>query len=1252
MEIESVNGNNKNKATLYKGRMRFFSGKTKHVLLLLSAVLILTCILAIPLASCQIQPIALNTQTNGVNSGDVSFKENPIMALSGTTNGGISLVGNMTTIGNTSLNGLLNVSKFDKIVLGPLTSNGTQNITADLIEIDKPCYVGDTITLTGTPANPSIVGIFGNIYIGDQYRDREVFMNMTGFYQYVYSYGTGYIGDSGSQGDLPLNTKDAIKVHQGQLEIHSPMLGELLSSDITITSTNCRIVANILGLGLLSVNVNLKPYNGWANISQMKEDNKLIAWLGLIPIDLGLFIGDVQGATYLQWDAPVIFEAKGPWFALDSGIIRMTDTYVQMKSNGTMTYRFLDSSSNAGFRITPSAHYPKAVMNASTLQQVINGRGFTYLTNGSTTLTGANIKQQNQIVNGTLTFQGNMLQEGTITVQGNIGISGYNYMQGNIKIRDPLLSLNGVMVTDGDMSITSGAIKIPSGKMVMNDTGSYITGDTITVTGIVDFNGDAIITGNIGISGHNYMEGNVNVAQLSLNGVMVTDGDMSITNGTIGITDGHMAMNDMGSFITSTGNTITVTGTVNFNGDAVITGDIGISGHNYMQGNIKIRDPLLNLDGVMVTDGDMSITSGEISIPSGSMVMDDTGSYITGDTITVTGDVDFNGEATITGDIGISGHNYMQGNIKIRDPLLSLNGVMVTDGDMSITSGAISIQTGHMVMNVTGSYITGDTITVTGIVDFNGDATITGDIGISGYNYMQGKVNVAQLSLDGVMVTDGDLGITSGEISILNGHMVMNDFGSFITGNTITVTGTIESSGDATITGDIELSGYNYMLGLISIEGYLNINNGLTEGMLTLNIDGTMETNGSMTITNGEINIPDGHMVMNPTGSFITGNTIMVTGDQIVSLGTTEVTGDITIQGDIGISGYNYMQGNVYVAQLILDGVMATNGDMSITGGAISITNGHMVMNETGSYITSTGNTITVTGIVSFNGDATITGDIELSGYNYMEGNVNVGQLGLDGVMVTDGDMSITSGEISILSGSMDLNSTGSFIIGDTITVTGTINFNGDATITGDIELSGYNYMEGLITVQGDLNINNGLTNGEITLTIASTMETTGTMTITNGEISIPGVTMVMNSTDSFIIADTISVTGDQIASQGTTEVNGDITMTGDIGISGHSYMEGLISIEGYLNMNNGLTTGTLTLSIDGTMETTGSMTITNGEINIPNGQIVMNGTGSFIIGDTITVTGDQINSVGTTEVNGDITMQGDYFEIGGGSYI
>lgn len=66
-----MDGNNRNNTTQYKGKSRILRGKTKHTLLAFSAILILACIIAIPLAaSSQNKTYPLLTpQANSVNPG-------------------------------------------------------------------------------------------------------------------------------------------------------------------------------------------------------------------------------------------------------------------------------------------------------------------------------------------------------------------------------------------------------------------------------------------------------------------------------------------------------------------------------------------------------------------------------------------------------------------------------------------------------------------------------------------------------------------------------------------------------------------------------------------------------------------------------------------------------------------------------------------------------------------------------------------------------------------------------------------------------------------------------------------------------------------------------------------------------------------------------------------------------------------------------------------------------------------------------
>ncbi|MGQ9720934.1 MAG: hypothetical protein ACUVXA_06375 [Candidatus Jordarchaeum sp.] len=1063
----------KNKYTpRYKGKTKLFRGKTKHILILLPAILLLTCFLALPLTESQVQAIA-PLHPNSINSNDIlsnggiSTNTKLTTTLNSPSSGGMSLTGSMTVTGDSILNGNLTLSNAQQVILGsPLFATGTMTLTGDKIELGAPCKSGGSITILGNSTSPAVNTANGTLHVGNKNTGSEVYFNITNYYQYVESYGGGYIGDWNNQSnDLIIPNSNTIKVHSGELhilgvDIPISFMGLPLTLDLEVWINHdwLNMTMNVPFYGLVHISINLwgdpswskANYNGEVNITQMamnKEFPTITIWIIIIPIrvDLSQQILDMGNtpARYLEFGGGTVFESRGDWFAVGTsggagGVMVLNDTYVYMNSSQSITYKFLKNDTQAAITLWNSPSYPTARMYVSTTGQNVTGFGNSYsavITNGGISTSGfSDIRNMNKITQGTLAFEGDMLLNGDITVQGDIGVSGYS------KMLSPL--------------IVSGSLNINDGTM---------TGDVeLTLT----------------------------------DGYMITDGEMSIDGGKMSILQGIMEMNSTGIYIydasdTSIIGSITFTGIMEITGSSSITGDIGISGYNYMEGNVDIRAPLLSLEGVMVTDGDMSITSGEIIIPSGSMVMNDTGSYIIGDTITVTGEVNFNGDATITGDIGISGYNYMQGYVNVAQ--LSLEGVMVTDGDMSISNGEISITDGNMVMNATGSFITSNNgIRVTGEVDFNGDATITGDIGISGYNYMQDLVTVQgdmninnglttgtlTLTIDGTMETTGTMTIINGEISIPDGHMVMNATGSYIIGDTITVTGeqinsvgTTEVNGDITIRGDIGISGYNHMQGLISVEGYLNINNGLTAGTITLNIDGTMKTTGSMTITNGEINIPSGSMVMNVTSSYIIGDTITVTGEQINSVGTTEVNGDTTMQGDFEIGGESFIRGPVSISGslninggtmkgtgtiVVSDGSMQTVGNMKISNGVITVLNGKIVMDSSGTYIGSetsiTGDlvvagTVTNSGLISMSGNFQILTPLIITGSMVTMGITSMGNLGaINGIVVITGT--------TIMSGATVISGDNNVIGSMTVTPLG-VAINGIAGLTGVVHNTG-----------------------------------------------------------------------------------------------------------------------------------------------------------------------------------------------------
>ncbi|MEM2144430.1 MAG: hypothetical protein QW279_03655, partial [Candidatus Jordarchaeaceae archaeon] len=523
-----------------KNKQKLFKGKTKHILLLLPAILILTCILALPLVSGQ--QIYIPLQTNNVNPrGELPINGNLITTLGNTIliDNNLSFVGNMTINGNSTLNGNLDISNAQSVILGsPLIANGTMTITGDKIELGKPTNSGGLITILGNSTYPAVNMVKGNLILGNITTQREVYFNITNYYQFVNSSGGGVIGDYNNESDdIPLLNSDIIRVHSGLIQIYSASPPSALANWIRIRINHdwCNITMNVFLIGNINTEVHLwgnpsysnDNYSGKVNVTQFAVNEEFPSILGIDINDLILESG-LTPSRYLTLTPGTVFDSWGPWFAVgDSsgagGVMLLNDTYIYMNSSSSITYRFLQSASNqAAITLTKSTNYPKAEMYVSTRNQSITGLGNSTITIGGISTSGySDVKNITKITQGTFTFTGNMLVKGNSNIQGNININGYNKLQapititGQINVNNGLMSgaitlslPNGIMETDGTMSITNGEMNITGGTMQMNSTGVFVYGasstsikGSITSTGILEITGSPSIQGNMGING-------------------------------------------------------------------------------------------------------------------------------------------------------------------------------------------------------------------------------------------------------------------------------------------------------------------------------------------------------------------------------------------------------------------------------------------------------------------------------------------------------------------------------------------------------------------------------------------------------------------------------------------------------------------------------------------------------------------------------------------------------------------------------
>nr|MDO8079405.1 hypothetical protein [Candidatus Freyarchaeota archaeon] len=578
-----MNGNNKNKLSLHKGRTSLFSGKTKYILILIPAILLLTGILAISLAAGQATALPASNNCIPINANTVS-------TLGSSSSGGLSLNGNLTTIGSSTLNGNLTLTDASQVILGsPLIQSGALNITADKIEIGKPSNQDGTITMDGNEANPSTVDLYGNILIGDPTTANGMFMNVTEYYQKIESQGPGYVGSIGSNQTFPTNSSTALRVFEGTIYLN------FTATFIMVALNSTHLTFNLFGTTVFD----LSGYDGVANLTEL----------------LGLGSPLLLPMHSLWWNQSTTFEAwggPGGWFGINSGYINMTDAHIHMVSNGSISYQFLNDSSEAGITITPGAtNFTRAEMDLVTPSQNIIGLGPTIITNGSMSMIGNTTVPQQQIINGTLDYVGDMLlQNGNMTIQGTFGIGGGSFIKGPVSISGSLNIDNGmmtgtgnIMVSEGymqiigDTRISNGEISVQNGDVVMNSSGTYI-GSATSITG------DIAVSSIVTNSGFLKMSGIFTfLIPMSMSGLMVTAG-----------------VNGMGGLGTING-IMTVTGNIIMSGLTTIIGDNNIIGSMTVTPAGVWVNGLVGLMGVVQTSNTPAISYETIlEINSGSLM--------------------------------------------------------------------------------------------------------------------------------------------------------------------------------------------------------------------------------------------------------------------------------------------------------------------------------------------------------------------------------------------------------------------------------------------------------------------------------------------------------------------------------------------------------------------------------------------------------------------------------------------------------
>ncbi|WP_244561203.1 VCBS domain-containing protein [Bradyrhizobium canariense] len=744
----------------------------------------------------------------------------------------------------------------------------------------------------------------------------------------------------------------------------------------------------------------------------------------------------------------------------------------------------------------------------------------------------------------------------------------------------------GTLKTLAGINNAGGTLKADAGTTLIVDTAT-ISGGTVTIAGTLELDGSSVLkNGTLNNSGAVNIKG---TADFALETVANTSG------GTIKVLANGWLTIDQGSGVANTGNvTVDATGkltvngaTINGAGTVTSNGEIDLTGGAVLSGGILNNNAAFKVSGTgnaldhetitnastgtieVLANGTLTIDQGSTVANAGNVTIDSAGKLtVNGATISGTGTVTGNGEIDLTGAAVLSG-GILNNNaaFKVSGTGNALDHGTITNastgtievlanGALTIDQGSTVANAGNVTVDANGKLtVNGATINGTGTVTGNGEIDLTGAAVLSGgilNNNAAFKVSGTGNALDHETVTNASTGtievLANGALTIDQGSTVANagnvtvDANGKLTvnGATINGTGTVTGNGEIDLTGAAVLSG-----GILNNNAALKVSgtgNALDHETITNASTGTIEvlTNGALTIDQGSTVANAGNVTVDANGK-LTVNGATISGGTINGLGTIDVTGASKIDQSATLST---------TAVTVESGVILTLDDVIVAGTAIA--NHGTVKVDAGSKLTLngaslTGGALTVSGTLNSTGTTAIT-DANISNNYLIEAT-----LGALTLLATTSASSIANGGILRANGAeLDIN-------GEAIANTGTL----AAINHGTLKLIGMTVTDtgsGSVSVESGSTLDlQGATIDGGTVTIAGTLESTGTSAIDNADITNTGTITVTSGTLTIDPATLHAITNHNLiqAKGGVLDVSGeDISNTAALEAVNHGTLK------------------------------------------------------------------------------------------------
>jgi len=748
---------------------------------------------------------------------------------------------------------------------------------------------------------------------------------------------------------------------------------------------------------------------------------------------------------------------------------------------------------------------------------------------------------------------------GIVTLDQTRTIGALSLNNSGITLSITTFSLNtgAVVLTDGAITGTSGVI-----------TGTSYTVEKGSISAILGGSGVALAkntASTVTLSGTNTYTGGttINLGTLYINNTSaIGTGTLTISGGTLDLS-ANTGLTISGDITVNSGSVTKGTALITFAGDIDYTDSAG--GINFGKIAIGTSPDSTTLKSDMTCDS-LTINSGDSFISAG-YDLDINGPLDVDGTLNIASGAGGNTTMNVAGDMDLTGSTFT-----------ATGSTVVFDGATILTSGGktfVNVAIGSVTSG--GSLITADTMRISGtFTAYDGAATAL-DISDDTVYYYGSSMDLSLL--DALTSTNSNVIFNSGDKTLNIGSNTLNDIEIDVGAwSEFTVTGTADMAGDLTLTSVYELSG-----GTIELAGNLIENNSAAHNSAsTLLI--TMDGNSDTTISGTGGDMPGLKINKNAANkvTLLRNISIFGTAGLAVTSGTFDVDiYDIVFSGtsktvNIGSTVLNSVTINMGTwNDLTITGTMDVDEDLTISsvykmlGGTIDLS-GNLITNATG---TGTGGSVESTAVISMTGntDTGISGtsgggvpglEINKGAANKVTLGTDIWILGTGGFTVTQGSFDSSTYDVNIGGGSKTID-IGSTILNDvninmgtwdTLTITGTMDVDGDLTITLSQTING-----GTIEVAGDLTLTdtgvagtcaitmNGGTGTDIdatgggdlpqgTLTIAKTggaavslqsaLTTVQALTLTSGILDINGNTLTVNGV--FTNNATLALEGDE----------------------------------------------------------------------------------------------------------------------------